>query len=256
MSDADLPEAAKKTVQAAKDAAGGAGAAGAAPMLTMEQFAEMAKAAFGNGHIAFLTGDKNKDGQLSPGEFEELSKALGLEPADTKHLFDEMDKDGSGGVDAREWSDAFGVTLEGLRSRILDKWENADAGWKAADKDGDGFLTPAEFYKHCGDVHVGPANAQELMPQVDTNGDGKIDPEEYKNAFGVTLDELKARSRDKFGPPSEAFKDFDKDGDGQVSPEEFEAACEELGIPKEQAAKLLKELDQDGDGQISEEEFQ
>merc|ERR1719253_2282752 len=62
MSDADLPDAAKKTVKAAKDASGaGTAPAAAAPLLTMEQFAEMAKTAFGNGHIAFLTGDKNKD---------------------------------------------------------------------------------------------------------------------------------------------------------------------------------------------------
>ena len=64
------------------------------------------------------------------------------------------------------------------------------------------------------------------------------------------MDELKKRARDKYGPPSESFPKFDTDGDGQISAEEWEAACKDLGIPKERAADLLKELDQNGDGQV------
>ena len=33
--------------------------------------------------------------------------------------------------------------------------------------------------------------------QVDKNGDGKISEKEYKDTFGVTLDEFKKRARDK-----------------------------------------------------------
>merc|ERR1719482_2027704 len=157
-------------------------------------------------------------------------------------------------IEALEWSKTFGVTLDGLRQRILEKYKNSDAGFKAADQDEDGSLNPAEFMAHCRTVDVGPQDAARLMKEVDKDGDGKISEKEYKDALGVTLDELK-RARDEYGPPSESFKKFDADGDGQISAEEWEKACEALGIPKDRAADLLKEVDQDGDGQVSEEEY-
>merc|ERR1719482_2653202 len=158
-------------------------------------------------------------------------------------------------IDALEWSKSFGVTLDGLRQRLLAKYENSDAGFKAADTDGDGSLSSAEFIAHCKSVDVGTSDASRLLKEVDTDGDGKISESEYKNALGVTLEELRKRARDEFGPPEKSFPAFDSSGDGQIDAEEWKAACEKLGIPESRAADLLKEVDQNGDGQVNEEEF-
>jgi len=226
-----------------------------AQLLDLDTFIEMCREAYGTSHIAFLTADADEDGKINKDEFEELSVKLGLEPGETSHLFNAFDTNGDGFIEAMEWSKAFGVTLDGLRQRILAKYKNSDAGFKAADQDEDGSLNPAEFMAHCRTVDVGPQDAARLMKEVDKDGDGKISEKEYKDALGVTLDELKKRARDEYGPPSESFKKFDADGDGQISAEEWEKTCEALGIPKDRAADLLKEVDQDGDGQVSEEEY-
>merc|ERR1719272_2630024 len=106
MSAKDLPEGAK---------VGGSGG----PVLDLETFVKMAKEAYGTGHIAFLTADKDENGSVSPEEFEALSVALGLEPGSTEHLFDQLDADGDGAITNLEWTDGFGVSLDGLRERIL-----------------------------------------------------------------------------------------------------------------------------------------
>jgi Ca2+-binding EF-hand superfamily protein len=226
-----------------------------AKLLDLDTFVKMCREAYGTSHIAFVTADADEDKKVSEKEFGELSVSLGLEPGETMHLFKVFDANGDGFIDAGEWSKTFVVTLDGLRQRILEKYKNSDAGFKAADADGDGSLNPAEFLAHCKSVDVGPSDASRLLKEVDADGDGKISEEEYKNALGVTLDELKTRARDEFGPPEKSFPAFDSSGDGQIDAEEWKAACEKLGIPEGRAADLLKEVDQDGDGQVSEEEF-
>jgi Ca2+-binding EF-hand superfamily protein len=226
-----------------------------AKLLDLDTFVKMCREAYGTSHIAFITSDKDEDGKVSKAEFGQLSVALGLEPGDTMHLFNVFDANGDGFIDALEWSKSFGVTLDGLRQRLLAKYENSDAGFKAADTDGDGSLSSAEFLAHCKSVDVGTSDASRLMKEVDSDGDGKISESEYKNALGVTLDELRKRARDEFGPPEKSFPAFDASGDGQIDAEEWKAACEKLGIPENRAADLLKEVDQNGDGQVNEEEF-
>ena len=49
-----------------------------------------------------------------------------------------FDANGDGQIDAMEWSTPFEVTLEGLRQRVLAEYEHSDAGFKAADTDGNG----------------------------------------------------------------------------------------------------------------------
>jgi Ca2+-binding EF-hand superfamily protein len=226
-----------------------------ATILELDAFVKMVLTAYGTSHAAYLATDENGDEKIDLPEWEKLAIALGLEPAKTSHLFPIFDADNNGHIDPLEWAEKMGVSLDGLRARILDAHKNADEAFKAADKDGDGALSGAEFLEHCKKLNVGADDALKLLKEVDKDGDGKISPEEYKNAFGITEDELKQRARDEFGPPSEAFPAMDADGDGKISDEEWAAACEKMGIPKERAAELLKGVDQDGDGQISEDEY-
>merc|ERR1719502_575444 len=173
-------------------------------LMDLDTLVEMALEAYPTSHAAFLSTDKNDDGKVDKTEFAGLAKKLGLKASDIAHLFPLLDTNGDGFIDALEWADKFGVSLDGLRARILDKYGNADAGFKAGDKNKDGSLSGAEFFDHCKSVDVGPEDAGKLLKQVDKNGDGKISEKEY-NAFGITVDELKKRARDKYGPPSKSF---------------------------------------------------
>merc|ERR1719482_2246973 len=158
-------------------------------------------------------------------------------------------------IEALEWSKTFGVTLDGLRQRILEKYKNSDAGFKAADQDEDGSLNPAEFMAHCKSVDVGPQDAARLMKEVDKDGDGQISAEEWEKtceALGIPKDRA-----------ADLLKEVDQDGDGQVSEEEYRAA---MGMGLEDlkravydklgsAEAAMEAMDKDGDGVISEEEF-
>merc|ERR1712118_382451 len=88
------------------------------------------------------------------------------------------------------------------------------------------------------------------FPKIDKDGNGGISQEEFINAFGVDVPELKRRARKKWGPPNDSFKAMDKNGDGKLSPKEFEDGCKEMDIPPDQAAKLLPEIDIDASGDI------
>jgi Ca2+-binding EF-hand superfamily protein len=81
----------------------------------------------------------------------------------------------------------------------------------------------------------GRAAFETLLKNVDTNKDGRIDQDEYRNML-VTL-------RDAVGSLSSRFAELDKNGDGKLSREEF------TGPPN-----LFGRLDADGDGFISKEE--
>ena len=59
-----------------------------------------------------------------------------------------------------------------MRQRLLDKYGNADAGFKAADKNKDGAISGAEFFDHCKGVDVGPEDAGKLMKEVPSSRAG------------------------------------------------------------------------------------
>ena len=90
----------------------------------------------------------------------------------------------------------------------------------------------------------------EMLKNVDLNGDGEIDFEEFyaamkKDSITVT-EELE-----------EAFKVFDKDNDGFISPEELRSTMESMGetVSKEEIDAMIEKADLNGDGKISICEF-
>ena len=90
----------------------------------------------------------------------------------------------------------------------------------------------------------------EMLKNVDLNGDGEIDFEEFyaamkKDSITVT-EELE-----------EAFKVFDKDNDGFISPEELRSTVESMGetVSKEEIDAMIEKADLNGDGKISICEF-
>merc|ERR1719191_885655 len=96
--------------------------------------------------------------------------------------------------------------------------------------------------------------AKEMMKKLDPDGDGKIEGDDFKEAFKAKADDLADRISDKMGSAAEAMKQFDKDGDGKVSEEEFVAGAAEMGISEEAARDMFKKADKDGGG-LSTDEF-
>jgi calcium-dependent protein kinase len=127
----------------------------------------------------FLQLDDNGDGLLSVQEMRDGLAKAGLKdiPPDLQQIMEQVDSDGSGVIDYTEFLAA-----------TLDKkaYIQEDVCWSAFrvfDRNGDGKISMAEL-EQClagGDVEaaMGANAVKELMKEVDTNGDGEIDFQEF-----------------------------------------------------------------------------
>ena len=88
----------------------------------------------------------------------------------------------------------------------------------------------------------------EMLKEVDLNGDGEIDFEEFYAA-------VKKESTPE--GIEEAFIHFDKNKDGFISAEELRRTMEQMGerVSKEEIDAIIEKADLNGDGKISIEEF-
>lgn len=194
-------------------------------------------------------GDGTKD------DFIKVLKDLGVSDEDIESLFGDIDTNGDGQISKAEWDKAMKikemkkarfttpadmVDLPELRDRLLKKHGDAEKGWKAADVNGDGELSPEEWERHCSEVGVTPENAKKLLPEVDTDNSGTISEEEYKNAFSIAADIVEG---------------IDDSGDGKITEKEFKKAMKEAGVDEKEAEKLYKQIDKDGDGTITKEDI-
>lgn len=227
------------------------------PLVTLSGFQKMVQKAFHTPREAFIAYDKNEDGKLGPQEWLRMGRDLGINTMDIHILSGLFDEDKNNKISTYEWQNIMGVTLPELVDLSNLKHQNAENGWKAADKNGDGDVTPKEFNAFCEALAVTEKNAKKLFPQIDKNGDDKISQEEYKNVFGIGIEELKRRMREKHGSPDDSFKAVDVDGGGTIQPQEFKNACKDLNIPKATADTLFREyLDLNRSGDIDPKEWQ
>merc|ERR1740120_374174 len=125
----------------------------------------------------------------------------------------------------------------------------------ALDGNGDGLLTAAEMREGLAKAGLKdiPADLQQIMEDVDSDGSGVID---YTEFLAATLDK---RSYVKEDVCWSAFRLFDKNGDGSISKEEMRLVLEDGDVESvagaEQLAKMMLEIDTNGDGKIDFEEF-
>ena len=88
---------------------------------------------------------------------------------------------------------------------------------------------------------------EDLMKEVDIDGNGKIDYEEF-----VTM--MVKQKKDNI---MEKFRMFDKDGSGTINAEEVRLALNKFGekLTKEELDELMKDADIDRNGEINYPEF-
>jgi len=127
----------------------------------------------------FMALDDNGDGLLTLVELKEGLAKAGLKeiPPDLQQLMEEIDSDGSGVIDYTEF---LAATLE-QRSYVQE-----DVCWSAFrlfDRNGDGKISPDELKAVLNDNDVqnvaGMQAVAQLLKEVDSNGDGFIDFDEF-----------------------------------------------------------------------------
>jgi calcium-dependent protein kinase len=133
--------------------------------------------------------DVSKDGRLQKEELRAGLNELAAyfdydEKFDFDDLFKTMDSDGSGEVDFTEFITAA------IDKRALLTKENIDAAFRTFDADGNGRITKDELMAVFAAGKAGSATTEvweKIMADVDKNGDGEIDYEEFQTAMTTVL---------------------------------------------------------------------
>jgi len=124
----------------------------------------------------------------------------------------------------------------------------------AMDVNGDGLLTAKELEEGMQKAGMEklPAELEQILKDVDSNGSGHID---YTEFLAATLDRKKYIAEDVCWA---AFRVFDKDGSGSISRDELAQVLsdgEVKAVAQTDLNELLDEVDKNGDGEIDFQEF-
>ncbi|XP_072971799.1 calmodulin-1-like [Typha angustifolia] len=122
------------------------------------------------------------------------------------------------------------------------------------DRNGDGYISLEELNTVLQSLGQNPTNEElhDMIKEVDVDGNGTIDFEEFLNLMAKKMKETDADEELK-----EAFDVFDKDKNGFISPSELRSVLINLGeiMTDEEVEEMIMEVDMDGDGQVNYEEF-
>jgi calcium-dependent protein kinase len=125
----------------------------------------------------FLEFDVNRDGRLSREELlQGYEKIMGCAAAANKEVDNIMavcDVDGSGYVDYSEFLSAS------MNKKTMLSKDNLQAAFEAFDADQNGFITVEEIKYIMGSVQVVDSVWEEVLQEVDHDGNGKIDLGEF-----------------------------------------------------------------------------
>eukprot|EP01048_Picozoa_sp_COSAG05_P008399 COSAG05_NODE_638_length_8163_cov_16.318452_6_plen_289_part_00 len=164
------------------------------------------------------------------------------------------------------------VVADRLREAVIGPGYRGDwgAAFAAMDRSGNGDLTAAEFasgIRSLTGTRLSAADLDELMYEIDRNGDDRINYREFIAAFSRAdaardlaedvTEELRAKLQLHRENLFTAFARMDSNKDGVLTMSEFQRGLRQRGIQLTGAEMkaLMRVVDQDGDGSVDYGEF-
>ncbi|RYD23427.1 MAG: hypothetical protein EOP88_04265 [Verrucomicrobiaceae bacterium] len=135
-----------------------------------------------------------------------------------------------------------GAPSPGKKERHEDGKRPFSEAWKAADKDGDGFISASEFAAMPRIENLPEEKRNNIFKRLDKNEDGKLGQDELSRMGG--------KGHDKHEPMKRLWE-LDADKSGGISFEEFKAGQVFQKLPPEKQQAIFKRIDTDGDGLIT-----
>ncbi len=122
--------------------------------------------------------------------------------------------------------------------------------FRVFDEDGSGEISADELGGVMRSLGQNPTDAQlhDMMQEVDIDGSGAIDFEEFKALMVSQQGDRESRLR-------LAFSVFDEDSSGHICANELKNVMSKFGLTDEELQDMIKEVDRDGDAFIDFEEF-
>ena len=215
----------------------------------------------------FKAYDLNNDGFIDKDELQNAMKKMVEQDRISKDELDEAmkeadrmmreaDRNGDGRIDYNEFArfvvkEMFGSDVESLSSEEEDE-EDLLAKFKEIDLDGDGFIDINELRARAklDGVDISEAELKVMVCYGDSNGDGKIDFDEFVKMY-------REEEQDDEQMMLSTFRTFDLNNDGFIDKEEFRTVMKTLDaeFTEEHLEELMKKGDVDGNGQIDYAEF-
>eukprot|EP00746_Dinoflagellata_sp_MGD_P009654 gnl/MRDRNA2_/MRDRNA2_119682_c0_seq1.p1 gnl/MRDRNA2_/MRDRNA2_119682_c0~~gnl/MRDRNA2_/MRDRNA2_119682_c0_seq1.p1 ORF type:complete len:472 (-),score=111.78 gnl/MRDRNA2_/MRDRNA2_119682_c0_seq1:62-1477(-) len=127
---------------------------------------------------AFKAVDANGDGVISVTEMTSILKKLDLSDSEAKQTLEQLDSDGSGAIDYTEFIAAV------MDKSLFTKRENLWMAFRAFDENQDGKISKEELKKFLAGDHgssISDAKILQMIKEVDKDGDGHIDFDEFVN---------------------------------------------------------------------------
>ena len=141
-----------------------------------------------------------------------------------------------------------------METRTSSQIEEYKEAFDVFDRDGDGVIETKDlgFVLKALGIRLTKAELNEMIEEVDEDGNGTIDFQEF-----LSMISRKLKETNLLMDIMNAFKVFDRDGEGYVRTAELGHILTDMGekLKKSDVEVLLDECDADGDGNIDWEEF-
>ncbi|KAB0805043.1 hypothetical protein PPYR_02013 [Photinus pyralis] len=141
---------------------------------------------------AFRLFDKDGDGSITKEELGRVMRSLGqfARTEELQQMLQEVDVDGDGNVSFEEfvdiaWSASAGADRDPIVSREQEEKELRDA-FRVFDKHNRGYITASDLRAvlQCLGEDLSEEEIEDMIKEVDADGDGRIDFYEFVNALG------------------------------------------------------------------------